>query len=233
MAKRSFAVIGLGRFGSAMATTLAGLGHDVVGIDGDEDKVRALADVVSLAIEVDATDEKALRAAGIQDVDVAVVSIGENLESSLLVVTLLRELGIKHIVAKAVTALHGRILEKLGVTRVVFPEREMAVRIAHSLVVPNVLDYIELSKDFSIVEVPAPQEFVGKTLRDIGLRSRFGLTTIAIRHVTRAGEPASSNIAPGPDDVVQGGDILALLGSNERLGQLDRMFKKAGESPDR
>lgn len=229
MAKRSFAVIGLGRFGSAMATTLAGLGHDVIGIDVDEDKVRALADVVSLAIELDVTDEKALRAAGIKDVDVAVVSIGENMESSLLVVTLLRELDIKNIVAKAVTPLHGRILEKLGVTRVVFPEREMAVRIAHSLVVPNVLDYIELSKDFSIVEVPAPQEFVGKTLRDIGLRSRFGLTTIAIKHATRAGDPDSSNIAPGPDDVVQTGDILALLGSNERLGQLDRMFKKAGE----
>ena len=107
-------------------------------------------------MQLDATDEKALRAAGIKDVDVAVVSIGENIESSLLVVTLLREIGIKNIVAKAVTPLHGRILEKLGVTRVVFPEREMAIRIAHSLVVPNVLDYIELSSDFSIVEVPAP-----------------------------------------------------------------------------
>ncbi len=229
MAKRSFAVIGLGRFGSAMATTLAGLGHDVIGIDSDEDKVRGLADLVSLAVELDATDEKALRASGIKDVDVAVVSIGERMESSLLVVTLLREIGIKNIVAKAVTSLHGRILEKLGVTRVVFPEREMAVRIAHSLVVPNVLDYIELSKDFSIVEVPAPAEFVGKTLRDIGLRARFGLTTIAIRHATRQGEAEASNIAPGPDDIIQNGDVLALLGSNERLGQLDRMLKKAGE----
>jgi len=229
MAKRNFAVIGLGRFGAAMATTLAGLGHDVIGIDSDEDRVRTLADVVSLAIELDATDERAVRAAGIQDVDVAVVSIGENMEASLLVVTLLFELGIKNIVAKAVTPLHGRILEKLGVTRVVFPEREMAVRIAHSLVVPNVLDYIELSKDYSIVEVPAPKEFVGKTLRDIGLRARFGLTTIAIKHATRPNEPEASNIAPGPDDVIQAGDILALLGSNQRLGQLDRMLKKAGE----
>lgn len=212
-----------------MATTLAGLGHDVIGIDGDEDKVRGLADVISLAMQLDATDEKALRAAGIKDVDVAVVSIGEDLESSLLVVTLLREMAIQQIVAKAVTPLHGRILEKLGVTRVVFPEREMAVRIAHSLVVPNVLDYIELSAEFSIVEVPAPQEFVGKTLREIGLRSRFGLTTIAIRHAARPGNKSVSNIAPGPDDVVQDGDILALLGSNERLGQLDRMLKMAGK----
>jgi trk system potassium uptake protein len=209
-----------------MANTLAGLGHDVIGIDGSEDKVRALADVVSLAIQLDATDERALRAAGIKDVDVAVVSIGEDIESSLLVVTLVRELGIKNIVAKAVTPLHGRILEKLGVTRVVFPEREMAVRIAHSLVVPNVIDYIELSNEFSIVEVPAPPEFVGKTLREIGLRSRFGLTTIAIKH-TKAGDKQFTNIAPGPDDVVQTGDVLSLLGSNERLGQLDQMLKQA------
>ena len=216
--------MGLGRCGSAMATTLAGLGHDVIGIDGDEDKVRMVADIVSVAMELDATDEKALRGAGLRDVDVAVVSIGENIEASLLVVTLLQELGIQRIVAKAVTPLHGRILEKLGVDRVVFPEREMAIRVAHSLVVPNVLDVIEFSSDFSIIEVPAPAEFVGKTLRDIGLRSRFGLTTIAIRHASGG----ATNIAPGPDDVVQQGDVLSLIGSNEKLGQLDRMLKQAG-----
>ncbi len=230
MARRTFAVIGLGRFGSAMATTLAGLGHEVIGIDPDPDKVRELADQLSLALELDATDEKALRAAGIQDVDVAVVSIGENLEASLLVVTLLRELGIKEVVAKAVTPLHGRILEKLGVTRVVFPEREMAVRIAHSLVVPNVIDYIELSREFSIVDIPAPAEFVGKTLREIGLRSRFGLTTIAIKHASAGSDGQKTNIAPGPDDVVRQGDVLSLLGSNERLGQLDQMMKPATSS---
>jgi trk system potassium uptake protein TrkA len=227
LAKRSFAVIGLGRFGSAMATTLAGLGHDVIGIDGDEDKVRGVADVVSLALQLDATDEKALRGAGIRDVDVAVVSIGENIEASLLVVTLLQEIGIQRIVAKSVTALHGRILEKLGVTRVVFPEREMAIRVAHGLVLPNVIDYIELSSDFSIVEVPAPQEFVGRSLRDIGLRARFGLTTIAIKHVSPTGGVLSTNIAPGPDDVIQQGDVLSLLGSNEKLAQLDETLKRA------
>jgi trk system potassium uptake protein TrkA len=232
LARRTFGVIGLGRFGAAMATTLATLGHDVIAIDADEDKVRSVADVVSLAMQLDATDERSLRGAGIRDVDVAVVSIGTNIEASLLVVTLLQEIGIGTIVAKAVTALHGRILEKLGVKRVVFPEREMAVRVAHSLVVPNVLDFIELSKEFSIVDVPAPQEFVGKTLRDIGLRSRFGLTTIAIKHVSSAGAPLATNIAPGPDDVVQQGDVLSLLGSNEKLAQLDRTLKRAGRRPD-
>ncbi len=227
MAKRSFAVIGLGRFGSAMASTLAGLGHDVIGIDGNEGPVRTLADVVTLALQLDATDEKAIRAAGIQDVDVAVVSIGENIEASLLVVTLLREMQVKKVVAKAVTPLHGRILEKLGVERVVFPEREMAVRVAHSLVGPNVLDYFELSSEFSIVEVPAPGEFVGRTLRDIGLRARFGLTTIAIKRTSKTGDGDITQVSPGPDDMIQEGDVLALIGSNERLGQLERLLKQA------
>ncbi|MDP1571404.1 MAG: TrkA family potassium uptake protein [Vicinamibacterales bacterium] len=226
MARRSFAVIGLGRFGSAMATTLAGLGHDVIGIDGDEDRVRALADVISLALQLDATDEKSIRAAGIQDVDVAVVSIGENIEASLLVVTLLRELNVKKVVAKAVTPLHGRILEKLGVERVVFPEREMAIRVANSLAGPNVLDYFELSSEFSIVEIPAPAEFVGRSLRDIGLRARFGLTTIAIKRTSRT-DGDITQVSPGPDDVIQAGDVLALIGSNERLGQLERLLKQA------
>jgi trk system potassium uptake protein TrkA len=225
LVKRSFAVIGLGRFGAAMATTLAELGHDVIGVDGSADRVRALADTLTLAVELDATDEKALLSAGIKDVDVAVVSIGENIESSLLVVTLLREIGIPSIIAKAVTPLHGRILEKLGVTRVVFPERETAIRIAHSLVIPNVLDYIELSGEFSIVDVPAPADFAGKTLKEIGLRTRFGLTTIAIKRHGKGTDGPFTNIAPGPDDVVQEGDVLSLLGSNERLGQLDRMLK--------
>jgi trk system potassium uptake protein TrkA len=224
MARRSFAVIGLGRFGAAMSTTLAELGHDVIGVDANEDCVNALADTISLAVRLDATDEKALRAAGVKDVDVAVVSIGENIEASLLVVTLLRELGVKTIVAKAVTPLHGRILDKLGVTRVVFPEREIAIRVAHSLVIPSVLDYIELSKEFSIVEVPAPADFAGKTLKEIGLRSRFGLTTIAIKRLSPTGAGHVTNIAPGPDDVVLAGDTLALLGSNERLGQVERML---------
>ena len=202
-------------------------GHEVIGIDGDEDRVNALADQVSHAVRLDATDERSLRAAGIQDVDVAVVSIGENIESSLLVVTLVKELGIPHIVAKAVTPLHGRILEKLGVTRVVFPEREMAVRIAHSLVIPSVLDYIELSRDFSIVEVPAPPEFFGKTLKEIGLRARFGLTTIAIKRAPTPGESQATTISPGPDDMVREGDVLALVGSNERIGQIERMLESA------
>ena len=226
MKRKQFGVIGLGRFGSAIATTLTELGHDVIGVDGDESRVQQLADVITHALQIDATDEKALRAAGIQDVDVAVVSIGENIESSLLVVMQLRELGIQTIVAKAVTALHGRILEKLGVSRVIFPEREMAIRVAHSLVMPNVIDYIELSRDFSIVEVPAPGAFVGRTLKQLELRPRLGLTLIAIKRKSDESDAVVTNIAPAADETIRRGDILALLGSNERLNQLDQLLAR-------
>jgi trk system potassium uptake protein TrkA len=222
--RKQFGVIGLGRFGSAMASTLVELGHDVIGVDGDESHVAHVADVITQALQLDATDEKALRAAGIQDVDVAVVSIGENIESSLLVVMQLRELGVKTIVAKAVTPLHGRILEKLGVSRVIFPEREMAIRIAHSLVMPNVIDYIELSRDFSIVEVPAPEAFVGRTLKQLELRPRLGLTLIAIKRRADGSDAIVTNIAPVADETIRSGDVLALLGSNERLNQLDKLL---------
>ena len=226
MARRSFAVIGLGRFGSAMARTLAELGQDVIGIDSSEERVRQMADVIGQALELEATDDKALRAAGIQDVDVAVVSIGENIEASLLVVTLLRELGISNIVAKAVTPLHGRILEKLGVSRVIFPEREMAIRIAHSLVLPNVIDYIELSREFSIIEIPAPATFVGKTLKQLELRPRFGLTLVAIKRANGDGGVLTTNIAPAADETILRDDVLALLGSNDRLAKLDDLLAR-------
>jgi trk system potassium uptake protein TrkA len=224
--RKQFGVIGLGRFGSAMAMTLTELGHDVIGVDGDESRVQRLADVITHALQIDATDEKALRAAGIQDVDVAVVSIGENIESSLLVVMQLIELGIETIVAKAVTPLHGRILEKLGVSRVIFPEREMAIRIAHSLVMSNVIDYIELSRDFSIVEIPAPDAFVGRTLKQLELRPRLGLTLIAIKRQSDVSGAVVTNIAPAADETIRRGDILALLGSNERLNQLDELLAR-------
>jgi trk system potassium uptake protein len=225
MQRRTFAVIGLGRFGSAIAATLVELGQDVIGIDRNPDHVRALADTLSQVLELDATDERALRAAGVADVDVAVVSIGENIEASLLAVMLVKEIGVETIYAKAVTPLHGRILTKLGVTRVIFPEREMAVRIGHGLVVPNVLDYVELSQGFSIVEIPAPEAFVGRSLKELALRPRYGLMLIAIRRAAAAGGAEVTNIAPSADDRIERGDVLSVLGPNDALAQLDRLLK--------
>ncbi len=226
MTKRTFAVIGLGRFGSAIATTLVELGHEVLGIDANEARVARLSDIVPHTVQLDATDERALRAAGIQDVDVAVISIGERIDSSLLVVMLVKELGIPTIVAKATTALHGRILEKLGVSRVVFPERDMAVRVANSLVVPNALDFIELSRDFSIVEVAAPELFLGKTLRELSLRAQYGLTLIALKRAGGQGQGLVTMVAPPADEPILKGDILSLLGPNDRLAALDRLLKQ-------
>lgn len=223
--RRTFAVIGLGRFGSAVATTLNEMSYEVIGIDANADVVRELADRGIQTLQMDVTDERALRAAGIHAVDVAVISIGENLEASLIVVMLVKELGIPTIVAKATTPLHGRILEKLGVSRVIFPEREMAIRTAHSLVVPNLIDYIELSPDFCIVEVPAPHEFVGKSVKDLQIRNRFGLNLIAIKRHGNGGDD-STNVAPTADDTIQGGDVLALLGSNANVAKLEALSKK-------
>jgi len=226
MARRTFAVIGLGRFGSAMASTLAQLGQEVIGIDNSEDQVQAMADIVGQTVQLEATDARALRTAGVADVDVAVISIGENIEASLLVVMQVKDLGVPTIIAKAVTPLHGRILERLGVTRVIYPERDMAVRVAHSLVVPNVTDYIELSKDFSIVELPAPREWVGKTLKELALRPRFGLTLIAIKRRSQTGDGEITNVSPSADDRILDNDQLALLGDNDRLAQLDRLLAR-------
>ena len=130
------------------------------------------------------------------------------------------------IVAKAVTPLHGRILEKIGVSRVIFPEREMAIRVAHGLVMPDVIDYIELSRDFSIVELTAPEAFVGRTLKQLELRPRFGLTLIAIKRRTEAARdaPVVTNVSPNADEEIRRDDVLVLLGSNEKLGKLDTMF---------
>ncbi len=219
MSKRLYAVIGLGRFGSAVAETLVSLGQDVIGVDDDENRVREMGEQITNALQIDATDMRALRQAGVKEADVAVISIGENIEASLLVVMQVKDLGVKQIIAKAVTPLHGRILEKLGVTRVVFPEREMAERTARSLVIPNALDYISLSADHSLVEITVPAPFVGQTLRSIDLRARHGLTLVAIKRQVDGKE--ETLVSPHPDESLRAGDIVALLGSNEQLAHIE------------
>jgi len=224
MTKRQFAVIGLGRFGSAMARTLVELGQDVLGIDSNEANVQALAERVPHLLCLNALDRRALVEAGVAEMDVGVVSIGSNVESSLLIVVTLQEMGIKTIMAKATTAIHGRILERLGVDRVVYPEREMAQRSAHSLVVPNVIDHIGLSQDFSIIEIPAPQRFTGRTLREIELRARHGLTLIAIKRRASEEQAATTMVSPNADELIRAGDTLTIVGSNRQLAELEQLI---------
>lgn len=221
---KQFAVIGLGRFGSEVARILSKNKYSVIAIDRNEAKVREIADVAAVAVRLDATDEKALREAGVQNVDVAIVSIGEHIESSILVVMILKDLGIKNIVAKAISDLHGRILSQLGVNRVVHPERDMAQKIALTFVKPHVLELIELSKDYSIVEFPAPVFLQNKTIMESNLRSEYGLTIIAIKpHEPGLKEEQLWNINPYPSDSIKEGDILVLLGKNDDIQKFSKM----------
>ncbi len=226
---RQFAVIGLGRFGFSVAKTLSEKGHQVLGIDIDEDKVQDVSDIVTQAICVDARDEKALKAIGIESVDVAIVGMADNIEASILTTLVLKEMGIKEIVAKAVDEDHSKVLQKVGATKVVAPEKDMGIRVANSLISPTVIEHIELSADSSIAELIPPNEYLNKTLLDIDIRKKYGLNIIAIKKrmkiVTKGGEVKEEqkiNVAPEPDDMIRDGDILIVVGTNEYIEE----FKK-------
>jgi len=222
--KKQFAVIGLGRFGSEVARTLSKNKFDVIAVDRDENRVREVSDFVTMALQLDAVDEKALREAGIQNVDVAVVSIGENIEASILVVMTLKDLGIRDIVAKAVSELHGRILAQLGIKRVVHPERDMAQKVAYNLIQSKVLDMIELSPDYSIIESPVPAFIQGKSISQVNLRANYGITIIAIIRMNESGSDRESwNINPHPSDVIRKNDIIVLLGSNRDIEKFSKL----------
>jgi trk system potassium uptake protein TrkA len=221
--KKNFAVIGLGRFGFSVAKTLAKYGSEVIAIDNHEERVKKVSDFVTFAVQLDAMDEKALRSVGVQNVDTAIVSIGENIEASILVVMILKEMGINNIIAKAVTTLHGKVLENLGVKRIIFPERDMAMRVAHSLIRPKVLEQLELSEEYSIVELPTPANLIGKSIHESQLRNKYGVNLIAIKRkvTTEKGITKETwNVNPLPTDTMQEADILVLIGLNDDLDKL-------------
>ncbi len=221
---RLFAVIGLGRFGSSVAKTLSEKGKEVIGVDSNEQIVQEMSGSISQAVCVDAKDDKALKALGIQNVDVAIVAIG-GLEPSILITMNLKEMGIKEIVAKAVTEDQKTVLQKVGATRIVMPERDMGQRVGSSLVTPQVLDHIDLSEDSSIVELLPPPDFVGKTLRELDIRVKHGINVIAIKrksHLPLAkGEPKEKiDVAPKADEVIKASDVLVVIGPNESIEKL-------------
>ena len=220
--KKHFAIIGLGRFGFNMAKTLTDHGAEVIAIDINEESVKKVADFVTYAMQLDAMDEKALREAGMQDVDTVIVSIGENIEASILVVIILKDMGIKNIIAKAVTTLHGKVLEHLGVQRVVYPERDMAIRVAQSLTRPSILEQLNLSEDYSIVELETPKHLIGTTLKDSQLRGKYGVNLIAIKRkiIEKGVQGEVWNVNPNPHDTMKEGDVLVLIGSNKDLEKL-------------
>lgn len=204
-----FLVVGLGRFGGGLATTLVGMGHEVLGVDADPKTVQQLSGVLTHVVEADSTSEEAMRQLGAGDFGTAVVAIGTDIEASILTTAVLSDLGVPRIVAKAVTAPHGRILERVGAHRVVFPERDMGVRVGHSLA-GSILDYFQLDPGFALVETAAPKELVGKTLADAEVRRRYGITVVCVKP-----EGGSFTYAT-PDTVVQQGDILVVAGETRR-----------------
>ena len=215
MSNKQFVIIGLGRFGSSIAKTLYSLGSDVLAIDLDEDIVQEISDSVTHAVQLDATDENALRSLGIRNFDVAVVTIGDNIQSSIMATLLVKELGVKYIIAKGHSDLHAKVLYKIGADRVILPEKDMGVRVAHNLVSANILDYIELSEDYSVMEIQALEEWTGSTLKDVKLRSKYGINVMAIK---RGDE---MNLSPSADDKIESGDIIVAIGSAEDLSRLE------------
>ncbi|NPV27101.1 MAG: TrkA family potassium uptake protein [Firmicutes bacterium] len=213
--KKQFAVIGVGRFGSSLARTLHKMGYEVLAIDNDEHEIEAIMHDVTHAVQVDALDVDAMKALGIRNFDVVIVGIGNDLQASILVTVQLKELGVKCVVAKAMNDLHGKVLEKVGADKVVYPERDMGVRVAHHLVSANVIDQINLSSEYSIVELQAPKKVVGLSLGEADLRARFGVVVLAIRREKEI------IVSPGASDVIQGGDILVVLGNNDDLVKLE------------
>ena len=221
--KRLFAVIGLGRFGYSVAETLVKKGCEVLAIDRDEEKIQAISDIATFAVQCDATDERALKAVSAQNVDVAVVSIGENIEASILIVQTLREMGIKSIVAKAVAPIQGKILKNLGVKEVIYPERDTAIRLAHRLISPNVLEYLELAPGYSIEEVSVLDRFSGLSLREAKIQEQHNLNIIGIKKQIsrmvkgRMMKDETFNFTPSPEDVIEKGDVLVMIGREEDL----------------
>lgn len=219
MGKPQFAIIGLGNFGFAVAKTLAQRRCQVLCIDRSEERLERVRDIAIHAVQADATDEKVLREVGVGEVDCAVVSLGQHMEASLLVTMALKDIGVKQLVVKAVSSLHGRILKKLGVDRVVFPEADMGRRVAESLMAPSILDYLELGEGYGVAEVGAPQKFWGKNLADLRLRTDYGVTVLAIRRASKGGQPAIV-ITPSGAEIIQEGDILVIIGEDEKIEKL-------------
>ena len=214
MGKKEFVVFGLGRFGRSVATTLADSGCGVLVVDNCQEKVQDMADVVTYAVKADVTDAEVLESLGISNFDGAVVAIGENLEASVMVTILSKELGIPYVLAKAQNDLHAKILKKVGADMVVFPEKETGIRIAHNLTMGNFFNAIELSSTFSLMDIDVLNEWDGQTLKELNLRAKDKINVIAIKR------DGHMDINPPADQVVSKNDALVVIGNNEMLNKL-------------
>ncbi len=217
--KKKFCVIGLGSFGFHVVTTLNNTGHEVVAIDSDKEKIQAVKDSCAYAILGDAANKEFLAAQGVSEFDAVVVSTGDRSHLSTLITLFLKELKVRRILVKAISEDHGRILERVGATDVIYPEKDMAIRIAHSMSSPNIMEFIPLAEEYSLSETEPPKHFIGKTLVELDLRKNFHVTVIAIKDVlTDLFIPA-----PPPDYLIKDSDVLILIGKTE---DVDKAMRK-------
>jgi trk system potassium uptake protein TrkA len=217
--KKQFGVIGLGRFGTAVAKDLEKLGYPVLAIDTDPKLVDSVKDYVSFADIVDATNPETLAAAGIRNCDTVVVAVGD-IESSILISLILEEFGIKNIIAKAVSDVHERVLRKIGVKEVVFPEADMGIRVVNRLTSANILDYISISADVDLVEYKASKALSNKSLKELALRNRFGINIIAIKRDDNV------IVSPSADELILEGDELFFIGKTQDILEFKKEFEK-------
>jgi trk system potassium uptake protein TrkA len=229
MARERFAVIGLGHFGAFALRTLYESGKEVIALDADSEKVRDAAEFAREAITIDVTDRQALDTLELEEVDVAIVSLGERMDVSTLAALHLKEIGVPFVAVKAISEEHGRILKALGVDEIIHPERDSAVRLARRLSRQDVVDYLPLLPGYSITEIQAPPAFVGRTLRDLALRNRLRVQLIAIQS-PGTGLARKMNIMPRAEDVIQEGDLMILLGED---ADLDRVREIVSEDEPR
>lgn len=217
---KQFAIIGIGRFGSSIAKALYSMGYDVLAIDTEDENIQTISEYTTHAVQADATDESVLKALGIRNFDVVIITIGNNIQSSIMIALLCKELGVKQIIAKAQNDLHARVLRKIGVNKVVFPERDMGERLARNLVSSNIVDFIEVAPDYSMVEITPKTEWAGKILDNLNLRERFGVNVMAIKHAD-----GSINISPRANDKIKLKDKLIVIGSNKDIRRLESREK--------
>ena len=216
--KKQFAIIGLGRFGSSVAKYLAEMGYEVLAVDDNSQRVQDIAHAVTHAVAADSTDEEAMSSLGIRNFDVVVVAIGQDIQSSILTTLILKDLGVPYIIVKAQNDLHGKVLNKIGADKVVFPERDMGLRVAHHLISPNILEHIELSPEYSIVEMRLPSVMFGKNLKQLDIRQKYNCNVLAVKR------NEEMNITPSADESLIRDDILVIVGKNEQLTKLEQAY---------
>ena len=214
---KTYVVIGLGLFGQALAKQLCTLGAEVLAIDRRDDLVQKVANDVTHAVVGDAQDKDVLRSLGVGHMDCAVIAIGDDLAASVLITMNLKELDVPYIVCKAQNETHSRVLKKLGVDRVVIPEQENAQRLGRTLYSHNVLDYIELSEEYGILEIPAPKVWIGKTLKELNVRAKLGVNIIAFQNNGKI------NVSPSADYAIRQEDVMVVLGDNYSLEAVQKL----------